>query len=271
MRQFKLINGIGAELDLMSLSHFFHTPGGLGWGTSSEIQNVGDEYIVTRSSAVRPLVSGEISFSSYKSYEKFLAFIQPGDLRLCYKPVDVWRFLDVAVTIEKTEADTPFGRMNCPITFTGLSQWYEQARFYRSATAGEQGKRYGYTYPYTYADGESGSVVVQNGRLSSYPKLTITGPATNPKWYLYRNNERIAAGAVQLELQAGRKLVIDCRPATLELAEYTLNGEFVADRYGVSDFTTERFWELPPGQCTVQFAHDGASAITGYVEVRRRV
>lgn len=114
-------------------------------------------------------------------------------------------------------------------------------------------------------------MVVQNGRLSSYPKLTIMGPATNPKWYLYRNNERIAAGAVQLELQAGRKLVIDCRPATLELAEYTLNGEFVADRYGVSDFTTERFWELPPGQCTVQFAHDGASAITGYVEVRRRV
>ena len=271
MRQFKLINAYGAELDLMSLSYFFHESDGLGWGTSPELSPVGNGYIITKHTANRPVVSGQVSFAGYRSYEMFLSFVQVGGLRLCYKPLDVWRYLDVSVTIGKSDAEHPFGRMNCPVTFTGLSQWYEQAQFYRSASAEGQSKRYSYAYPYTYADGESGSVVVYNGQLSSYPKLTIVGPATNPKWYLYQGDERLASGAVALTLQAGRKLVIDCHPATMELAEYTADGAFGADRYGASDFTTERFFELPPGQCSVQFAHDGAAAITGYVEVRRRV
>lgn len=271
MMQFKLINSTGAAFDLTRPDAFFYAPSGLGWGETPQLQKVGAAYVLTRTDPIRPAPEGRILFKSVRQYDEFAAFLQTGGLVFCYKPLDVWRYLDVTVSLEPGEDSTSAGRLLYNVTFTGLSQWYEQARFYRSAAAEGQGKRYSYAYPYTYADGESGSVVVYNGQLSSYPKLTIVGPATNPRWYLYQGDERLASGAVTLTLQADRKLVIDCHPATMELAEYTADGSFVADRYGTSDFTTERFFELPPGQCSVQFAHDGAAAITGYVEVRRRV
>ena len=72
-------------------------------------------------------------------------------------------------------------------------------------------------------------------------------------------------------IEAGRKLIVDASPATMEIAEYTATGEYIADLYGMSDFDTERLFELPAGESSLAFTQSGSGTVNAWVEVRRRV
>lgn len=41
--------------------------------------------------------------------------------------------------------------------------------------------------------------------------------------------------------------------------------------YADSDFTTDRLFALPPGECRIVLTQDGVGAVKGFVEVRKRV
>lgn len=115
--------------DLMSIHHYFNVPSGLGWGMQSTVERVGETFIVTDSVIKQQSPSGEMWFSSYEEYEEFLQFIQVGGLVLCYKPSESinWRYLECSADIKKSEIDHDTGYLNCGITFTGTSRWYEAA------------------------------------------------------------------------------------------------------------------------------------------------
>lgn len=129
----------------------------------------------------------------------------------------------------------------------------------------------GYTYPYRYASSVPGTVDIVNGNLESYFKITIFGPVTNPVWSLYKSGVRLETGRMNLTVPSGNKLVVDSNPATMEIAEYTAAGQFIANRYGDSDFTTARLFMLPAGNCSVVFTQDGVGTVNAFVEVKKRV
>lgn len=270
IRQFNLTNANGVVFDLMRKDAFLHEPEGLGWGLEKTVMRAGDGYIVTDTQPLEPAPSGEMVFLGYAQYEEFLAFCQVGGLVLGYKTVGAWRYLDVGIEIDKTEIDYDSHRLLCPVDFTALSGWYEKQMAYQAADSGG-GKVYDYTYNYTYTAGASGAVEIANGNLESYPRIVIFGPATNPSWSLYKGNDRLATGTVNLDLLSGHKLIIDANPATMEIGEYLSDDSFVADRYGDSDFSTERFFMLPPGDCRVVFTQGGPGIVTAFVEVKKRV
>ena len=271
MRQFKLMNANGQTFDLMRKNAFLHAPAGLGWGIEAEIMAVGETYVVTNRKPQQPAPSGEMVFAGYAQYDEFMAFAQVGGLVLAYKPHDTWQYLDVDLSIERGEIDAQKKLLVCPVSFTASSQWYEQIKAYQAQQEQGGGKVYPYAYPYTYKSVMDGAVEIPNGNLSSYPKLTIFGPVDTPAWALYQYGKRIASGAVNVSIPQGNKLVVNMHPATMEIAEYTDDGEFVADRYQNSDFTTERIFELPPGDCRIVFTQNGIGDVRAFVEVRKRV
>lgn len=179
-------------------------------------------------------------------------------------------YLDVSLSISKGEIDEKSMRLLCDVNFTSLSGWYEKLKAYQAQGAGG-GKTYSYTYPYTYTSSAQGTVDIPNGNLPSYPKITIFGPVSNPFWALYQGATRLQTGRLKLTVPDGNKLVIDSHPATMEIAEYTRGGQFIANRYGDSDFTTTRLFMLPAGQCSVVFTQDGVGVVDAFVEVKKRV
>lgn len=62
-------------------------------------------------------------------------------------------------------------------------------------------------------------------------------------------------------------MVVDSAPASLEIAEYTIDNGFVRNLYQVSDFATARFLIVPIGESTLAFSHEGGGEIEAFVEV----
>lgn len=270
IRQFNLTNANGQIFDMMRTDAFFNSPEGFGWGVTDTVLPIGESYIVTDTEPNQPAPSGRMVFAGYAQYNEFLAFVQVGGLVLGYNTLGKWQYLDVSLTISKGEIDTASKMLLCDVAFTAHSGWYEKLVAYQAQDA-VGGKVYSYTYPYRYASSVPGTVDIVNGNLESYPKITIFGPVTNPFWALYKSGVRLETGRVNLTVPAGNKLVIDSHPATMEIAEYTAAGQFIANRYGDSDFTTARLFMLPPGPCSVVFTQDGAGTVNAYMEVKKRV
>lgn len=270
VRQFNLTNANGQVFDLMRKDAFLYKPDGLGWGEDTTVMAVGDSYVKTNTEPEKPAPSGQMVFAGYKQYNEFLAFVQVGGLTLGYSTLGKWIYLDVSLSISKGEIDEKSMRLLCDVNFTSLSGWYEKLKSYQAQGAGG-GKTYSYTYPYAYTSSAPGTVDIPNGNLPSYPKITIFGPVTNPFWALYQGATRLQTGRLKLTVPDGNKLVIDSHPATMEIAEYTRGGQFIANRYGDSDFTTTRLFMLPAGQCSVVFTQDGVGVVDAFVEVKKRV
>lgn len=272
VRNFKLINGNGTELDLTRAGFLLWKPDGLGWGITPTVTAVGSSYIVTDTTLERPRPTGSMVFANYQAYQQFLSFIQVGGLVLAYKPISTWYYLDCTVVIDKSEIKPDNDRLICPVDFYGTSQWYEKLEASAISVSLDEGaKIYPYKYQYRYSSGATGAIEVQNGNLSSYFKLTIMGAVDNPVYTLYQGGVQIASGKINVSVPAGRKLVIDTHPATMQIAEYTTANVLVGDRYANSDFTTERLFALPAGLCTIQVNDDGGAVASAFVEVRKRV
>ena len=268
MRKFKLINSAGAEYDLNGLDHFFQSPAGLGITRKYSATNIGDYYIQTDNIMSQKKVSGEIVFKDYQYYSDFVSFIGDGNLTLCYCPIaPTWYYLDCAISkLNKTELEV--GRLFCSIDFTGFGPWYGSTKLRKTNTTDTAGKTYPYTYSYTYVDASRGTIRYTNtGRVPAPCKIKIYGPCENPHWVLSQGGQDISTGDITLELLQGETLVIDSNTPTMEIAKYTDNG--IIDVYQYSDFDTERFIYLPPGDSTLLFTHDGQEALNVIVEVRQ--
>ena len=61
--------------------------------------------------------------------------------------------------------------------------------------------------------------------------------------------------------------MINSKPASLEIAEYTTDNVFVADKYSVSDFSTDRFIYAPVGTSVLTVSHEGEGDIRATIEV----
>lgn len=273
IRQFKLLNGQGGTFNLNQYGYaWLHDPDGLGWAQNVENVRAGNGLVTIQTYEEVPSPEGEIIFRNYQAYKDFLDFVQVGDLVLGYMPLGTWQYLDCVVQLGKSEIKPTTNRLICPITFVAKSFWYESLQIYQtSGEILESDKKYDYEYAYTYGDAGAGSVTVYNGQLPSFFKVTMLGPMTNPSWRVMVGGSIYKEGSITATIPAGNKLVVDTYPATMEIAEYTMANEFVRDLYGYSDFTTERIFQLPPGESVVVLTDDSLSVPTGWLEVKKRV
>lgn len=263
VRRFKFVNASGVEWDLMRLDAFFHAPDGLGFSRTITSFRAGDEWLETDAYLDQHVVSGEMVLAGYETYQDFAAFIYDDPLYLCYAPLNQWYRIRCKVqALGKTEIGDS-NRLICPITITCSGMWHRLS--IASAETGDvtQEKNYSYSYNYTYFDGRIGTIPIENGDYESPIVLSIFGPVTNPAWSLVQSGQIVASGSVTANIADGDKLVIDARPDSMEIAEYTVEGERVRDLYAMSDFAEQRFLYAPPGLSKIQVLGTGGTAMVG--------
>lgn len=252
VREFKLINKTGAEFSLNDPGvAYLYDPVGLGWGYSTGYVDAGDALIPTDTVYQHPAPSGWILFGGYSNYDSFLAFIQVGGLTLAYRPLTEWYYLDVSVVIAKSEINHETGRLHCDIAFNGLSYWYKANKVYTAV---------------------GGTATLGALAMASYCKITIGGQAVNPVWTLYDSaNNAVGSGKVNTTVDSGKDLVINSRPSMMDLAIYN-GSDRESSAYVDSDFTTERFLQIPAGSgYYMTFSDDGGAMGVCTVEVYERV
>lgn len=100
-----------------------------------------------------------------------------------------------------------------------------------------------------------GSINLMNQGYEDSPLIiTVFGAVENPRWDLIVNGNVIATGELfkAVTIQKGNKLVVNSEDGNLEIAEYTLNNEYVRNLYEYSNFETERFIKVPPGRSAIR-------------------
>lgn len=268
-RQFKLINSKGASFDLMRRDALFYTPDGLGFSMDSEFMQIGNSYQLVDTESAQKVIAGVMVFNGYQQYKEFTEFIVWTPLKLAYKPLDEWAYLDCIISnLGKSEIDYTDRKLKCNIDFTGTSKWYIPRRVMKTDVDTENGKVYTYEYNYTYAETINGVINIENNSSEESPCiLSIFGPITNPTWNLIVNSKVVQSGAVNATIPAGHKLIINSKDNQLEIAEYTSMNEFVRNLYQDSDYTRENFLLIPSGASTIFIAGDSQSIVEAYLEL----
>jgi len=202
VRQFKLINALGAEYDMTRPDALLHAPDGLGWGTEATVNRLGMTYIGINEKEIHQSPSGEMVFRTYEEYGRFLSFCQQGGLVLCYKPLDTWYYCECLISIQKSEIQWENNHLICPVQFTLLSYWYERVVAqtaeppepvepnYRTVTGDPAVFNARYSYPI-----KDLSVAIQGSQeLNGYDKPWVGGAGKNKLPNPSVAEERIAYG-----------------------------------------------------------------------------
>lgn len=276
VRKFKLINSTGAEWDLMRKDGFLYEPNGLGLERSNEYMRIGSTYELIESISAQKTAQFRMIFKNYAIYRQFIEFIAYKPLKLAYKPMTEWAYIDGEITnIDKSEIDYSSHVLDCQTTFTATSLWYVPRTARKTADEIPNAKKYTYAYAaeydycYKYADELNGYIRVTNNSAEYSPsKITMIGALTNPAWYVSVNNDVISAGQVFADIPEGHKLVINSKDGALEVAEYEVGTDvLVRNMYQFTDFTKETFVTFPPGNSTLFVNGSVGTSIEAWVEV----
>lgn len=181
----------------------------------------------------------------------------------------IWYYRDCCVKkINKSEINKENRRLVCPTEFQPITPWYKPAQNYFSSADEVEGKKYGFKYPFAYADNNSGEITIINHSESDAPcKIIFYGPCENPTWSCAQNGMSITSGAVKAKAETGEYIVVDANPLSMEIAKYNASG-LRTDLYQDSDFSRGRFVFAPPGESTLHIAHAGENSLESIIEVR---
>jgi len=269
MRQFKLVDGSNQEFDLMNKNAFFYAPDGLGFDKNIETAQIGQSFIVIKEELAQKSITGTMVFNGYANFKTFVEFVSEKSLKLLYKPIDKWYYINCKVqNLTKGEISNSSGKLECQVTFLCLGTWYETLESRNTSGTIEGGKIYNYQYSYEYSS-VNNKLTIENGSIESSCKISIFGACVNPHWEVRNNGITYATGTVNVTIPSGNKLVIDASPESIEISEYTMNNVFVAKRYSSSDFSTERFIYLRAGENIIEFSDNGGGVISAFVEVKK--
>lgn len=240
MRYFKLENSKGEIVDITTKSIFFHDISGLGYEEENDFIRVGSVWRLNSREYSQLPITGKLCFTEnedttpYQKYTKFKTFVDYAPLTLYYYPYGVdGKFYRKAVRVSnltKTEINE-YGVLDDDIEFMPYTPWYE-------IVTGETSEVDIDDRAWIWGDGDENPPLVfepadgQNARPARFRgefralinlvsetdngspvKITMIGPATNPTWSQYVEDEYVASGgfdsSANFSLRSGEKLIID--------------------------------------------------------------
>lgn len=94
------------------------------------------------------------------------------------------------------------------------------------------------------------SIIDSDSHNNSPCRLCIYGPISNPRWIHYAEGYYgpFATGGVDVDIPAGKMLVVDNSTDPYEISIYTTDNVFVESVYQNSHFDTERFIDIQYGR-----------------------
>lgn len=269
MRKFKIINGEGGTFELNGKAAFFHSVDGFGYTDATEFEQIGTDYIPLDEDFSQGEISGSIFFGgtkAYETYRDFTRFVRATPLTLVYELDEVYKVPVRLTRISKSELISGGLGLNCEVSFVATGLFYKTEVKY-SDTLYVGGKIYPYEYTYSYSEISQNTLMINSDSYVDSPcKITIYGPAINPIWKHYVNNELLETGAYAGTIPADHKLVVDTTKIPYSITERGVSDEIVADRYQDCDFTTERFFTLKHGINRISVVHEGLNSVNVMAE-----
>lgn len=266
----KLINSQGFEYDMLVRDNLFTDISGFGLKKDTEYLAAGDNFIALEDKYEQLEIEGNVIFNNpdaYKKYFNFVQFANNGILIIEYKAYRKFRKKVKLASIRKSEMIEK-GILSSEIVLMPLEPWYTTVSAFNDASI-IGGKVYDYTYPYTYASQELGSVIIDSDSMAESPsKISIYGPCINPRWSHYVNGKLVASGAYTGEILANRKLVVDATSIPYSMTIQTMNNEVISNVYQLGDFSTERFMFMENGKNRISVSHEGTNSIMIAVEAK---
>lgn len=282
VRQFKLINSIGQEKSLMSEDLFGHTPTGLGASFSNAYYGVNSNFIneslgVDQQVFEIQIVFGHLSRKPYLEYNEFMQFLNHQPITVEYSLENLGTFRRDANVSEITK--TEIGDQNVlneTFAFEFFTPFYSWVEFERKKTPGtEGGKKYNYTYDYTYgiADAIFNTIELNNdsvyfGTSYSSPleiKITATQPISNPQWEIVQNGQIVQNDRFFVDLQPGYSLLVSSDPQNQRAVIIDPYGN-ESNVYMKQDIQKSNFVVAPLGKSTLEVLGSGFDV---YVRMRK--
>lgn len=270
MRTFTLIDKDGNTYDVTAKnSAFFYGIDGLGFKQTTEWQRIEDRYALLSNYTAQGKIKGSVKFwqpNAEASYFAFAQFCQNSPITMKYNPGHGEFYRDGIVSaIERGDGEDS---LTVSIEFTAKTPWYKSVIQYNEGII-TGGKVYNYEYNYTYSSAIINSVTVDSDSYQSSPvKLVIFGPAVNPTWRYFLNNNLEVTGAINGSVLANHRLIIDTTTIPYSIKQYDMLGNEVSDMYQQSDFSTERFVRFGNGRNTVTFSADNTNVLNCGVEAQ---
>ncbi len=257
-RQFNLVNSLGETYRLTIAARygaaFIHDITEMGSESSSEFQQIGNQFGIISDRINQKNITGVIRFfqpRAYENYAKFILFAQHKPLMLYYRTPagEFWR--DGIITkIDKSEnADV----LQATIKFSATSLWYQHFEI----------------------DGTTSAEINSESVNQSGCHITITGAMAAPAWAQTIDGETVITGAledktvdgntVSAAISAGESLHI--RTDTMPYQIYKIDGnEDRTDMYINSDWSTERFCLIGYGDNEISCAGAESIKVEGRIE-----
>lgn len=295
MRYFKLENNDGDELNITTKEFFFHGVEGLGFDEEVNFRSVGPVWRLNASAFSQLPITGLLcltengSTTPYQKYDILRKFITQTPLIFLYYPDGingkVYRKKVRVTRLVKTEM-TEYGVLDCDMSFTPYTPWYEIQTFenipevidedahwiwdvgneWRDIIEGESD-----TPRYKFG-GESRNVIDIDcdSNTKGFIKLTINGPALNPTWTQYVNGNLKASGgfdtSANLSLSENEKLVIDNTEGLFSMIVFNLSTNETRNVYSLRDFDKQCFFNLEEGHNIFAVASQDGSPVSIAIE-----
>ncbi len=216
VREFNLINEKGQKFSLMDIYNAFllTEPQGLGYGYTTEYQQLGNTFIENLRNIQQGQIIGTANFLEYDNYKSFVDFVEGAEnLRFGYKipyrdGSTKEYFKDVSFqNITKTQKQVN-GIFSETVTFDCLSLWYEENTVIYSITPQTNEIRWNFMWDSRFTDYDTRNLQYINQGHTDAPILVeMDGHLVNPKIELYVDGELYQSVEINVEIQEYEKLL----------------------------------------------------------------
>lgn len=188
VRRFLLENEKGQQFDMNNFkgSCLLTSPSNLGFSYESEFQKLGNTFIENNRTISKKDPSGTIYFKNYDKCREFIDFIEKSNkikfvYKIPFKNGEKTYYRDISIKeFQKTEKK--IGMLACPVTFNGLSLWYEQIVTNYTIEKIDNEIQWDFVWDSRFADYTSRSIVIENdGHVEAEIKVEIFGHVINPR------------------------------------------------------------------------------------------
>lgn len=294
MRYFKLENADGEEISITTEEILFHDIDGLGFEEEADFRSVGPVWRLNKAVNSQLPVGGKLCFTEfgfttpYQKYEYFKSFITKPPLILKYYPHGIENKAyckKVRVTkLVKTEL-TKYGVLDCDVSFTPYTPWYEIKYFQiipfpvdeNAGWIWDVGNRWDrsdddLTSPrYKFGTEARNNIVFDcDSNTKGFIRLTIKGPAVNPTWTHRIDGKVVELGgfdsASGVTLTENEELVIDNTEGQYSMTITDTQTRISRSVYSIRDFDKECFFTVGEGRNMITVSSADEQAVTVLLE-----
>ena len=256
VRKFLMENEKAQKFDMNNFksSCLLVSPNNLGYSFSSEFEQIGNSFIENNRKTEKKDPSGVLYFKSYDKYKEFVDFIEKSEqLKFTYiipfQEGEKIFYRDVSIK-ELGKSEKTIKMLACPVTFNGLSLWYEKSTAIYAIEPLTNEMRWDFQWDSTFYDYDTRSLeFVNKGHVEAPILVEIDGEVGNPALSLYVEGELKQTIEFTVDIGENEKFLYGSKATDFYIKKQNSNGT-IEDLYEyyddlVLDFANDNVMRLP--------------------------